>query len=156
MVFQHILLQQRQFDQNEEAKTQLQAINNCGAMVSFSGYVRADTGVKELFVEHYPGMTESSLARIVEKAKDMWPVLGVTLIHRVGALFVGEPIVLVITSCSHRQDAYNANRFIMDSLKTDAVFWKKETMLVNGCLESCWVESTNSDIRARREWENIS
>jgi molybdopterin synthase catalytic subunit len=84
--------------------------------------------VKGMNLEHYPGMTESQLEKIVAEAQTRWPIIDSLLIHRVGDIFPNEPIVLVAIWSSHRGDAYDANRYIMEALKSRAPFWKKEVL----------------------------
>ena len=122
-----------------------------GAVVSFVGYVRdfnQDATVSELFLEHYPGMTEKALQQIVAQAEQRWPLLKVQLVHRVGWLGLGEPIVFVAVASAHRQAAFNAAEFIMDYLKTRAPFWKKEQTLDG----ERWVEGRVSDQQAAARW----
>ena len=122
-----------------------------GGVASFVGYVRdtnqGDT-IGGLTLEHYPGMTERSLERICAQAEARWPLLGVTVIHRVGPLAPGDQIVLVATASRHRDAAFESCRFIMDYLKTEAPFWKKETT-PDG---ERWVDARDSDEAARRRW----
>ena len=123
-----------------------------GAVVSFIGLVRerSDTGnVSSLYLEHYPGMTEASIERIVVKAQQRWSLLDVIVIHRVGELQPEDQIVLVIVASAHRADAFAACEFVMDLLKTEAVFWKKET----SDEESVWIESTLADVSRSQEWQ---
>ena len=125
---------------------------NVGAVVSFVGLVRdiSVTGkVSSLYLEHYPGMTEASIERIVVKAQQRWSLFDVVVIHRVGELHPEDQIVLVIVASAHRADAFAACEFVMDLLKTEAVFWKKET----GDGDSVWIESTLNDISRSREWQ---
>lgn len=122
-----------------------------GAVVSFVGLVRdvSNTGkVSSLYLEHYPGMTEASIERIVHKAQQRWSLLDVVVIHRVGDLLPEDQIVLVIVASAHRADAFAACEFVMDLLKTEAVFWKKET----GEGESVWIESTSDDFYRSKKW----
>ncbi|WP_166217114.1 molybdopterin synthase catalytic subunit MoaE [Pseudomonas atagonensis] len=122
-----------------------------GAVVNFIGYVRdlnIGQSVSELFLEHYPGMTEKALERIAEDARERWPLLGVEIVHRVGALSVAEPIVFVGVSSKHRHMAFEACAFIMDVLKTRAPFWKRETTAQG----SHWVEARDSDQNAALRW----
>ena len=103
--------------------------DNVGAIVSFSGYVREFSKEKQLKymeLEHYPGMTEKALESIVQKAKSHWDIEQATIIHRVGKLLPKDIIVGVIVSSRHRSNAFKACEFIIDFLKTDAPFWKKE------------------------------
>ncbi|KAA8740602.1 molybdopterin synthase catalytic subunit MoaE [Pseudomonas koreensis] len=122
-----------------------------GAVVNFIGYVRdlnIGQSVNELFLEHYPGMTEKALERIADEARQRWPLLGVEIVHRVGALAVSEPIVFVGVSSKHRHMAFEACAFIMDVLKTRAPFWKRESTAQG----SHWVEARESDQNAALRW----
>ncbi|ANI54034.1 molybdopterin synthase catalytic subunit MoaE [Pseudomonas sp. DR 5-09] len=122
-----------------------------GAVVNFIGYVRdlnVGQSVNELFLEHYPGMTEKALEQIAEQARERWPLLAVEIVHRVGALSVSEPIVFVGVSSKHRHAAFEACAFIMDVLKTRAPFWKRETTQEG----SHWVEARESDQNAAVRW----
>ncbi|MGP6421956.1 molybdopterin synthase catalytic subunit MoaE [Pseudomonas putida] len=122
-----------------------------GAVVNFIGYVRdlnIGQSVNELFLEHYPGMTEKALKRIADEARERWPLLGVEIVHRVGALAVSEPIVFVGVSSKHRHMAFEACAFIMDVLKTRAPFWKRESTAQG----SHWVEARESDQNAALRW----
>ncbi|MDX5372205.1 MAG: molybdopterin synthase catalytic subunit MoaE [Pseudomonadaceae bacterium] len=122
-----------------------------GAVASFVGYVRDyndGQDVRGMFLEHYPGMTEKALAGIVAEAEQRWPLLRVEVLHRVGALAPGEPIVFVGTASAHRQAAFDACSFIMDYLKTRAPFWKKEDT-PDG---PRWVEGRCSDREAAERW----
>ncbi len=97
-----------------------------GGVGCFVGQVRGEGDLVALTLEHYPGMTERALGAIVAQAEARWPLLGCTVIHRIGRLAVGEPIVLVLAASRHRRDALEATRFLIDWLKTDAPFWKRE------------------------------
>lgn len=122
-----------------------------GAVVTFSGHVRGQStlgAVEAIELEHYPGMTERSLQAIAEEAGRRWPLAGVTLIHRVGRLPAGAPIVLVVVAAAHREAAFQAASFLMDYLKTRAPFWKKEW--VDGVAH--WVEAKASDAEAASRW----
>lgn len=122
-----------------------------GAVVNFIGYVRdlnIGQSVNELFLEHYPGMTEKALEQIADEARERWPLLGVEIVHRVGALAVSEPIVFVGVSSKHRHMAFEACAFIMDVLKTRAPFWKREST----AQVSHWVEARESDQNAALRW----
>lgn len=146
-----ISVQTEDFDAGAELK-RLQALDaGCGAVASFVGCVRNHNdgeAVSGLTLEHYPGMTEKSLAGIVARAAARWPLLGVTLIHRVGPLRLGEQIVLVAVASAHRDAAFDACRFIMDFLKTEAPFWKKEDTAAG----SRWVDARESDESALGKW----
>ncbi|WP_422403089.1 molybdenum cofactor biosynthesis protein MoaE [Pseudomonas sp. GZD-209] len=124
-----------------------------GALVTFIGYVRdlglTATGVSELFLEHYPGMTEKSLESIVAAAGQRWLLLDVVVTHRVGVIPVGDPIVLVGVATLHRQDAFDACAFIMDQLKSCVPFWKREHSQTG----AHWVDARESDAHAATRWQ---
>ena len=120
-----------------------------GGVGSFVGLVRQEPGLVSLTIEHYPGMTEKSLGRIAETAISRFELIDVTLIHRVGTLLPGDPIVLVLAAASHRKAALAATEFLIDWLKTDAPFWKKEQFAAS----ERWVEARHSDEAAKRRWE---
>jgi molybdopterin synthase catalytic subunit len=120
-----------------------------GAVASFTGIARDDDGVTAIELEHYPAMTEASLAALVDEAITRWSLLGAVLIHRVGVITVGEPIVLVGTAASHRAEALEACAFLIDRLKTDAPFWKKEHRSDGS---SQWVEAKTSDDARADKW----
>ncbi|APC18738.1 molybdenum cofactor biosynthesis protein MoaE [Pseudomonas frederiksbergensis] len=147
-----IRVQTGNFDPGVEINT-LHASNlSIGAVVSFVGYVRdfnAGQEVAGMFLEHYPGMTEKVLGKIADEARQRWPLLGLVLIHRIGALQPGEPIVFIGIGSSHRQAAFEACAFVMDYLKTRAPFWKKERVAEG----SHWVEARNSDREAAQRWD---
>lgn len=131
-----------------EAETRpLQALD-AGGIATFTGIVRADDGVEELWLEHYPGMTERALTGLAEVARDRWGLLGAVLIHRVGALRPGDPIVLVATAAAHRAAALEACTFLIDRLKTDAPFWKRERRAG----DARWVEARASDDQSAARW----
>src|SRR5262249_33319214 len=119
-----------------------------GAVATFTGFVRGDDGLTALCLEHYPGMTEREIGRIAEEAKKRWPLSGLTILHRVGRLTVGERIVLVAVAASHRGAAFAACEFLMDYLKTRAPFWKEEER--DG--KTSWVEAKASDDSAAERW----
>lgn len=121
-----------------------------GAVVTFSGLVRdfTDQSLDALELEHYPGMTERSLEKIVQQARERWQLGNVIVLHRVGKLEPGDDIVFVGVSSAHRKEAFEAAQFLMDYLKRDAPFWKKE--LVAG--KAHWVEQKESDINAADAW----
>ncbi|MBD9485095.1 molybdopterin synthase catalytic subunit MoaE [Pseudomonas sp. PDM14] len=140
------------FDPGAELNALHAAQLGIGAVVGFVGYVRDFNDGQEvsgMFLEHYPGMTEKALAAIVADAEQRWPLLRVELVHRVGELPPGEPIVFVGTASAHRQAAFDACNFIMDYLKTRAPFWKKETTSSG----ERWVEGRGSDQAAAERWQ---
>ncbi len=143
-----ISVQEADFDLGAEQKA-LPPDPSAGAMAAFVGTVRADgTGFEALTLEHYPGMTERQLENITAKADTRWSLADIRIIHRTGRLSVGDQIVLVITRSRHRGDAFQAAEFIMDFLKTDAPFWKRQT---DGTTDT-WVDARDSDTTARDRW----
>lgn|SRR5512135_916619 len=144
----NIHIQVEDFDVSDEVEALTAAEPHIGAVASFIGYVRGDDGLTALTLEHYPGMTEHEIARIAAEAAKRWPLTGVTIIHRVGRLEVGERIVLVAVASSHRGAAFAACEFLMDYLKTRAPFWKLEE---RGA-KSGWVEARTSDDTAAERW----
>ena len=146
-----IVVQEQDFDVAAEY-ARLAVDATIGAVVMFVGRVRDLNPQPELIaleLEHYPKMTERALQQIVADAKARWPIDAVTLIHRVGPLRPAEQIVLVVTASAHRDAAYAANAYIMDYLKTEAPFWKKEVTASS----SHWVDARESDQTARQRWE---
>lgn len=126
--------------------------NNVGALVSFVGLVRDssyDEKVENICVEHYPGMSEKALHKIIAEAKQRWDLLAVKVIHRVGTLGPNDQIVLVATASSHRGHAFSSCEFIIDYLKTDAPFWKKEIKNQGGE----WVVTKDSDVQRMERWQ---
>ena len=122
-----------------------------GAVASFIGTCRDEGGrLAALELEHFPGMAEDELTRIGEEALQRWPLYGLTILHRHGKLAPGEQIVFVAASSSHRRAALQAVDFVMDFLKTDAPFWKKEHP--KGGAEGGWVEAKASDDADRDRW----
>jgi len=145
-----ITVQHEDFNVAEELKS-LKSNAKAGAIVMFVGTVRdlnEGDEVKSLTLEHYPNMTEKALKRIVEAAMQRWQLEDVTVIHRVGRLEITDQIVFVGVSSMHRGEAFDACEFIMDFLKTEAPFWKKEEL--NSCER--WVEAKESDDKARDAW----
>lgn len=147
-----VSVQQEDFDLGREHKTLLANDRGIGAIVAFVGTVRdlnlADD-VVALELEHYPGMTEKSLLKILEQAAQRWSLQGARVIHRIGKMYPGDQIVLVLTASAHRGDAFEANRFVMDYLKTEAPFWKKEWTPQG----PRWIEARDSDHRAAAKWK---
>ena len=147
-----VRVQHEDFDAGVEID-RLRANNpKVGAVASFIGIVRdlnEGAAVGSITLEHYPGMTEKSLAAIAEQAKTRWHLLDVLIIHRFGTLAPTDQIVLVVTTSSHRGDAFAACQFVMDYLKTDAPFWKKETTDTG----MRWVEARDSDADSRERWK---
>ncbi len=122
-----------------------------GAVVTFTGLCRDEGGrLKGLELEHYPGMAEAEIGRVVDEARARWPLQAVRVVHRHGLVAPGDGIVLVITASSHRVAAFEAATFLMDYLKTRAPFWKREH-LVDGTTGG-WVEATEADDAAAERW----
>jgi molybdopterin synthase catalytic subunit len=124
-----------------------------GAMAAFCGVVRDQYEkhtVSNLELEHYPGMTEQSIDSILDRASERWPLDAIVVIHRVGSLAPRDQIVLVLATSSHRQAALDACTFVIDLLKTEAVFWKRE-VLPSG---SRWIESTDVDHQRSTDWRD--
>ena len=147
-----VRVQTAPFDAGAELNALHAAQLGIGAVVGFVGYVRdynEGQDVAGMYLEHYPGMTEKALAKIVAEAEARWPLLRVEVLHRVGALIPGEPIVFVGTASAHRQAAFEACDFIMDYLKTRAPFWKREDTAEG----ARWVEGRDSDQQAAARWD---
>ena len=146
-----IVVQSDSFDLGAEVDAMRQGRTDIGAIASFVGLARDmndGSGVAAMTLEHYPGMTEKALASLVDDACARWTLLNVTVIHRVGRLLPGDPIVLVVVASSHRGEAFAACEFIMDYLKTQAPFWKKEETPAG----DRWVEARASDDAAAARW----
>lgn len=122
---------------------------NAGGIASFVGRVRGEKGdVANLYLESYPGVTEKGIQTAIDTATKRWTLIDTLVIHRVGTMMSGEPIVMVITAAEHRRAAFEACDFIMDYLKTDAVFWKKQT----GVDGEKWIEPRTEDYKDRERW----
>jgi molybdopterin synthase catalytic subunit len=146
-----VRVQSADFDLGAEVARLRAGDARIGAVVSFVGTVRdMNDGdrVAELELEHYPGMTERALQDIVEQARERWPLYGALVVHRIGPLHPLEQIVLVAVSSAHRGEAFAACEFIMDYLKTEAPFWKKE-QTPDGAR---WVDARVSDDAAKAKW----
>jgi len=146
-----ILVQADAFDLGTEVDAMRQGRTDIGAIASFVGLARdinEGSGVAAMTLEHYPGMTEKALAALVDEACARWTLQDVTVIHRIGRLLPGDPIVLVAVASTHRGEAFAACEFIMDYLKTQAPFWKKEET-ADG---ERWVEARASDDAAAARW----
>ena len=145
-----ILVQDAAFDAGAELNDFTKAQSNMGAVVSFTGIVRdLDAGLKQMDIEHYPGMTERALEKIASDAMGRWNLGDVLLIHRFGAIKSEDVIMMVATASKHRKDAFEAADFLMDFLKSRAPFWKKEQ---TGAAQD-WVNSKQEDEDALTRWE---
>ena len=147
-----IRIQTEDFDLTSEVAQLRAGDPKIGAVVTFVGTVRDmndGSGVTEMELEHYPGMTEKSLEEILEQARARWQILDVLVIHRIGALKPLDQIVLVAVTSAHRGEAFAACEFVMDYLKTQAPFWKKEQTLQG----ARWVDARTTDDQALTKWD---
>ena len=120
-----------------------------GGIASFTGLVRSDDGVTAIELEHYPAMTRASLRAVATEAQSRWNLSGAIIVHRVGKMAVGEPIVFVAAAAAHRAEALAACAFLIDRLKTDAPFWKKEYRSE----QANWVQAKASDDARAAGWD---
>ena len=151
-----VRLQREAFDAAKETAELTRGRTDIGAVVTFSGICRADENgepIAALHLEHYPEMAQAEIGRHIEAARQRWPLLGVTVIHRYGRIAPGEPIVLVVTASSHRQAAFAAAEFLMDYLKTRAPFWKQVEKEGGKSADKIWVEAKASDDTAAERWK---
>jgi len=147
-----VRIQHEDFDAGAEIARLRADDPRIGAVASFVGVARDrndGAAVSTLVLEHYPGMTEKAIEAIVEQAKGRWQVAEILVIHRIGMLKPLDQIVLVAVTSGHRGDAFAACEFVMDYLKTEAPFWKKESTPAG----ERWVDARESDEAARSRWE---
>jgi molybdopterin synthase catalytic subunit len=147
----NIRIQEADFDIAREISALTKGRSDIGAVVTFSGICRGSedgTSIAALTLEHYPGMAEAEIARHAETAMSRWPLNGLTVIHRVGRIAPGENIVLVLTASQHRQAAFQAAEFLMDYLKANAPFWKREESAAG----TNWVDARHHDDAAAARW----
>ncbi|WP_422373376.1 molybdenum cofactor biosynthesis protein MoaE [Hoeflea sp.] len=146
-----VRIQPDDFDIAAEIAALTEGRADIGAVVTFTGLCRDEDGrLSSLELEHYPGMAERAIRDIAEKAVRRFSLLGITAIHRFGKIAPGGNIVLVIAAAPHRQAAFDGAAFLMDFLKTDAPFWKKEHHADGGAGE--WVSAKDADDRAKTRW----
>jgi molybdopterin synthase catalytic subunit len=148
-----VRVQHEDFDVSTEVERLRAGNPRIGAIACFIGVVRDlndGDAVAKMTLEHYPGMTEKALEGIVAEARGRWDLYDVLVVHRVGELRPMDPIVLVVVTSAHRGEAFAACEFIMDYLKTEAPFWKKETTPSG----ARWVDARDSDDAARERWES--
>lgn len=129
-----------------------QRINGAGGVVSFVGYVRPEahgSDVIGLSLQAYSPLTENGIAAAITEAETRWPLKAVSVLHRIGDMAAGDPIVFVATASEHRRAAFEAADFLMDYLKTDAVFWKKELTQAG----AVWIEPRAQDYDDRSRWD---
>lgn len=144
-----VRVQEEPFDAGAELTAFAQGRTDIGAVVSFTGVVRDTQGdLQEMLIEHYPGMTESAIAKIAEQAVARWALADVLVIHRYGPLKPGAPIMMVATASAHRAAAFEAADFLMDYLKSRAPFWKKEVTAQG----ATWVDAKDADEDALKRW----
>jgi molybdopterin synthase catalytic subunit len=146
-----IRIQQADFDVAKEIAALSKGRTDVGAVVTFSGVCRGSENgepIAALTLEHYPGMAEAEIGRHADEAMSRWPLKGLTIIHRFGRIAPGENIVLVVTASSHRQAAFEAAEFLMDYLKTNAPFWKREESEKG----TSWIEARDHDDDAAARW----
>ena len=146
-----VRVQTADFDIGAEIAAMRHSDPRVGAVASFIGVVRdlnEGDHVAEMTLEHYPGMTEKALEKMVAEARSRWDIYDALVIHRVGTLKPGDQIVLVVVTGAHRGEAFEACEFLMDYLKTRAPFWKKERTPAG----ARWVEARESDDVAADRW----
>jgi molybdopterin synthase catalytic subunit len=146
-----IRIQETDFDVAQEIAALSKGRTDVGAVVSFSGICRGSENgepIAALTLEHYPGMAEAEIGRHADEALSRWPLQGLTIIHRFGRIAPGENIVLVVTASAHRQAAFEAAEFLMDYLKTNAPFWKREESQQG----TSWIEARDHDDAAAARW----
>jgi molybdopterin synthase catalytic subunit len=155
-VLTRVKIQEEDFDIGVEWAALRSALGgHAGAMAAFCGVVRdqfQSNSIQQLELEHYPGMTERSIEAVIARAETRWPLDAVVVLHRVGALKPADQIVLVMCVSRHRQAALEACAFVIDLLKTEAVFWKREVSATG----ARWVDSTRGDIERSEHWRQDS
>ena len=146
-----IRIQEADFDVAHEIAALTKGHTDVGAVVSFSGICRGSENgepIAALTLEHYPGMAEAEIKRHADEAISRWPLMGLTVVHRVGRITPGENIVLVLAASQHRQAAFQAAEFLMDFLKANAPFWKREESRKG----ESWIEARGHDDAAAARW----
>ena len=146
-----IRVQREAFDVGREIAALTAGNTRIGGVASFVGLVRDLGGLRSMTLEHYPGMTERQLELIDAEAHRRWPLEASLIVHRYGRLEPGDPIVLTITASAHRQAAFDSCNFLMDWLKTEAPFWKRE----EGADGERWVTARADDDAARERWREM-
>jgi molybdopterin synthase catalytic subunit len=149
----HIEIDECDFDVGTEYQALVDASKNSGAQVLFVGRVRdfsENQSIEKLVLSHYPGMTEKVIERICKEASQRWKLLSIRVLHRVGELKAGDQIVMVGVSSEHRVDAFAGAEFIMDALKTEATFWKKEQFRDG---EERWLDMKETDQKKAAQWD---
>jgi molybdopterin synthase catalytic subunit len=141
---------EERFDPEAEHKAFRDAVGGAGAIVAFTGLVRGEGQDLTLTLSHYPDFTESQIREIAKTAETRWPLMGWRILHRVGAMTAEEPIVFVATASRHRRDAFEAADFLMDYLKSEAAFWKSESVDD----KTRWIEPRAQDISDKQRWSD--
>jgi molybdopterin synthase catalytic subunit len=146
-----IRIQQADFDIAQEIAALTKGHSDVGAIVTFSGICRGSENgepIAALTLEHYPEMAEAEIKRHTDEAMSRWPLTGLTVVHRVGRITPGENIVLVLAASAHREAAFKAAEFLMDYLKANAPFWKRE----ESARGTSWIEAHDRDDAAAARW----
>ena len=147
-----IRVQAEPFDAGAELAVFTATAAGAGAVASFVGLVRSESGgddVSRLELQHYSGLTEKTIAAIGEDARARFDLASLVIIHRHGTIMPGEPIVFVAAAAAHRRRAFDAVDYMMDRLKTEAAFWKRE----HGRQGARWIEVRDSDLEDRARWQ---
>lgn len=147
-----IILADAPFDADAAAAAFRKGLETAGAIVSFLGQVSAeetDNPVTALFLDHMPGATQTSIEKIAAQAEARWPLLKAQIIHRVGTVETGQPIVYVACAARHRRDAFEAADYLMDFLKSDVLLWKKEIRTEG----ENWIEPRGQDYDDKNRWD---
>ncbi len=153
-MFCHISVTKQVLNTEDATVNFTQHTKNSGAIVNFLGKVRPlETGVQlaKMHLEHFPGVTENAIQTIIDQASTRWQLEAISVIHRVGVLLPHDNIVFIQVAAKHRQAAFAACEFIMDYLKTEAPFWKKEVLQDQS---DYWVEAKNSDQESLKRWQS--
>lgn len=146
-----VRVEEAPFDVARETARLTQGRTDIGALVTFTGLCRDEGGaLAALEIEHYPGMAEEEIARVAAAALARWPLEGLVVVHRYGRIAPGEPIVLVAAASRHRGEAFAAASFLMDFLKTEAPFWKKQRLAEDA--DAGWVAAKSEDEKAAGKW----
>lgn len=147
-----VVVQSADFNQADEIKKLTNNRTDIGAVATFTGLCRSEgETLTALELEHYPGMAEAEIEKCAKQACERWPIDGMTVIHRFGKIEPGQQIVLVVATSRHRDAAFDGAHYVMDYLKSNAPFWKKEHR-VDGAKAS-WVDAKESDEEAKKRWE---
>lgn len=150
-----VSVQEADFDSGAEAARLAALGGDCGAIVSFVGLCRSeDDRLRGLQIEAYPEMAASEIAAIIDNAAMRWRILGARVVHRYGTIAAGEQIVFTGVSSRHRSDAFLATQFIMDFLKHQAPFWKRELLATADLQAGDWVQVRQADVAALHQWES--